>query len=293
MSDAVPPIGVFDSGIGGLSVLREVAALLLTSPLVYVADTAYVPYGARSPEFIRTRSVAIARFLIEAEQSATVVVACNTATTHAVDALRALFTHVPIVGMEPAIKPAAAATRSGVVGVLATAATIGGERFVSLVQRYTDGLELLTQPCPGLVEQVEAGDLDGPATVRLLRTYTAPMLARGADTIVLGCTHYPFLRPALQRLVGPDVTIIDTGAAVARQVQRLHTAAGAPASPAAAPAASATAAASTGAGAATPTTATVTNRRARFFTSGDPDAMQGALERLWGPGPYEVHRMAR
>jgi glutamate racemase len=218
-------VGMFDSGLGGLSVLRELMLLSPACAVAYVADSAHVPYGTKSPTFIRDRSLAITRFLIQEEHARAVVVACNTATTHAVATLREQFSSTPIVGMEPALKPAAAATRSGIVGVLATPATLDGERFAQLAQRYTDGLELLTQPCPGLVEQVEAGDLDGPETTRLLHLYTAPMLARGADTIVLGCTHYPFLRETLQRMVGPDVALIDTGAAVARQTMRVLNAA--------------------------------------------------------------------
>ena len=212
---------MFDSGLGGLSVLRELVRLMPDTDVVYVADSAHVPYGTKPPAFIRERSLAIARFLLETEHARGIVVACNAATTHAVAALREAFPAVPIVGMEPALKPAAAATRSGVVGVLATPATLEGERFAALAQRYTDGIELLTQPSPGLVECVEAGDVNGPESERLLRLYTGPMLARGADTIVLGCTHYPFLRGALQRLVGPDVTLIDTGEAVARQTSRV------------------------------------------------------------------------
>jgi glutamate racemase len=215
------PVGVFDSGLGGLSVLRELIRLLPDESFVYVADSAHVPYGTKPPAFIRERSLAITHFLSEVQRARAVVVACNTATTHAVEMLRQQFPALPIVGMEPALKPAAAATRSGIVGVLATAATLGGERFVDLAQRYTDGIELLTQPSPGLVEQVEAGDLDGRETQRLLRLYTEPMLARGADTIVLGCTHYPFLRATLQQIVGPGVALIDTGEAVARQTARV------------------------------------------------------------------------
>jgi glutamate racemase len=212
---------MFDSGVGGLSVLREILQVIPDRDVVYVADSAHVPYGTKRPEFIRERSLAIASFLVETHRAETVVVACNTATTHAVSALRERFTSIPVVGMEPAVKPAAAATRSGIVGVLATPATLGGDRFMELAQRYTEGIELLTQPSPGLVEQVEAGDLGGPETERLIRLYTEPMLARGADTIVLGCTHYPFLRGTLQRIVGPAVTLIDTGAAVARQTARV------------------------------------------------------------------------
>jgi len=215
------PIGMFDSGLGGLSVLREVVRLLPDADVVYVADSAHVPYGTKPPAFIRDRSLAITRFLVESQHARGIVVACNTATTHAVAALRNAFPSIPIVGMEPALKPAAAATRTGVVGVLATAATLGGERFAELAERYTDGVELLTQPSPGLVECVEIGDLGGPESERLLRLYTGPMLARGADTIVLGCTHYPFLREAIERIVGAGVTLIDTGAAVARQTARV------------------------------------------------------------------------
>ena len=215
------PIGMFDSGLGGLSVLRELVRLVPGADVVYVADSAHVPYGTKPPAFIRERSLAIAHFLLDSLHARGIVVACNTATTHAVATLREAFPSVPIVGMEPALKPAAAATRSGVVGVLATPATLDGERFVELAQRYTDGIELLTQPSPGLVECVESGAAGGPDAERLLRLYTGPMLARGADAIVLGCTHYPFLRETLQRIVGPDVALIDTGAAVARQTARV------------------------------------------------------------------------
>lgn len=214
------PIGVFDSGVGGLSVLREIRALVPTSDLIYVADSGHCPYGTKSYAEIRARADAIADFLVERGAQA-VVVACNTATAAAIDHLRSRIRSVPIVGMEPAIKPAAAATRSGVVGVLATGATLGGERFAGLAERFSDGIELLTQACPGLVEQVEAGDLDGPVTRDLLRRYAMPLLARRADTLVLGCTHYPFLRPALRDLCGPAITLIDTGAAVARQTARV------------------------------------------------------------------------
>jgi glutamate racemase len=269
------PLGVFDSGVGGISVLREIARLLPDLDLAYVADTAYVPYGTRPPEIIRERSLAITTFLIDRLASRAVVVACNTATTHAVDALRRTFPHTPIVGMEPAIKPAAAASRSGIVGVLATGATLRGERFASLVERYTDDIELLTQPCPGLVEQVEAGDLDGDETVALLREYTEPMLARGADTIVLGCTHYPFLRDALQRLVGPEITVIDTGLAVARQVARViadgpDTNATTPDSPPAA----------------------AMSRTVTFYTTGDPARARPAIERLWGRGEVDLRSLS-
>jgi len=267
MSDPLTTdLGVFDSGVGGLSVLRELHALLPHQGIGYVADSAYVPYGTKPPAVIRERSMAIARFLVERLRARAVVVACNTATTHAVDLLRQTFASVPFVGMEPAIKPAAAATRSGVVGVLATDATLDGERFASLMKRHAEGIEVLTQSCPGLVEQVEAADLAGPLTIDLLQRYTAPLLARGADTIVLGCTHYPFLRDSLQRLVGPSVTLIDTAAAVARQTARVLAD-----RPGREPAG--------------------TEGRVVFFTSGDPDVVRPSLERLWEGAVLEVNRL--
>lgn len=214
------PLGVFDSGVGGLSVLRDIRSLVPTADLIYVADSGHCPYGTKSYVEIRARADAIADFLIE-RGAVALVVACNTATAAAIEHLRVRISSVPLVGMEPAIKPAAAATRSGVVGVLATGATLGGERFAGLAERFSEGIELLTQACPGLVEQVEAGDLDGPATRELLERYVTPLLARGADTLVLGCTHYPFLRPALAELCGPSIALIDTGSAVARQVARV------------------------------------------------------------------------
>jgi glutamate racemase len=246
-------------------VLRQLRALLPHEHIVYVADSANLPYGAKPPEFIRERSMTIARFLVEKWRARAVVVACNTATTHAVDLLRRNFASVPFVGMEPAIKPAAAATRSGVVGVLATGATLDGERFASLMKRHAEGIEVLTQSCPGLVEQVEAGDLSGPRTVDLLRRFTAPLLAGGADTIVLGCTHYPFLRDTLQALVGPTVTLIDTAGAVARQTARVL-----------ADRADRDAAGAAG--------------RVVFFTSGEPNVVRPSLERLWEE-PVDVHRL--
>lgn len=213
------PIGVFDSGVGGLSVLREIHRLLPSENLLYLADSAYCPYGGRPVEQIQARAATITRWLL-ARGAKLVVVACNTATVTAIQYLRGRF-DVPFVGLEPAIKPAAALTRSGVVGVMATEVTARGERLRSLVQRYASGVQVLTQPCPGLADRVEAGDLDGPETRALLRDFTAPLLARGADTIVLGCTHYPFLRPAIQEIVGPAVLLLETGEPVARQAARV------------------------------------------------------------------------
>jgi len=213
------PIGVFDSGLGGLSVLQAVRALLPHESLIYVADSRYAPYGERPDAFIQQRSLAIGRWLREHGAKA-FVVACNTATAHGVAALRADDAW-PVVGVEPGIKPAAAMSRSGVIGVLATAATLRSARFADLLARHTaQGQRFLCQPGHGLVERIEAGDVDSPAVMGLLDKYIAPMIAEGADTLVLGCTHYPFLIPAIQRRFGTALTLIDTGAAIARQLQR-------------------------------------------------------------------------
>jgi glutamate racemase len=195
-----------------------------------------------------------------------IVVACNTATTHAVDRLRRDFPAVPIVGTEPAIKPAARATRSGVVGILATGATLAGERVTNLIERNADGIEVVTQPCPGLVEQVEAGDLSGPRTLELLQRYTRPLIERGADAIVLGCTHYSFLQPTLQGLVGPSVLLFDSAAAIARQTAKVL---------------ASRAREGTDDGRAG-------NGRVTFLTSGDPAAVGPVLEAVWGEPIDEV-----
>ncbi|AJC21185.1 glutamate racemase [Pandoraea pulmonicola] len=213
------PIGVFDSGLGGLSVLQAVRALLPHESLLYVADSHFAPYGERSDTFLEQRSVAIGRWLREHGAKA-LVVACNTATAHGVAALRA-DAPWPVVGVEPGIKPAAAASRSGVIGVLATAATLRSTRFADLLARHTaQGQRFLCQPGIGLVDRIEAGDVDSPEVMALLDRYVTPMVAQGADTLVLGCTHYPFLIPAIEQRFGAALTLVDTGAAIARQLQR-------------------------------------------------------------------------
>ena len=209
-------IGVFDSGLGGLSVLHEIRRRLPAEELVYVADSAYVPYGGHDEDFIRRRSIAIADYLAEAGAKM-LVVACNTATAAAVPTLRQRLA-VPVVGMEPAVKPAAAATRSGIVGVLATIGTLRSARFAALLDRFGAGIEVLTEPCPGLVEAVESGALNSTETVGLVERHVRPLIQGGADVIILGCTHYTFLRPSIESAAGPGVSIIDTGSAVARQV---------------------------------------------------------------------------
>ncbi|MDT4841551.1 Glutamate racemase [compost metagenome] len=251
----VAPVGVFDSGVGGLSVLREIRALLPRESLLYVADSGHVPYGEKSADFIRDRSHRIAEFLL-GQGAKALVLACNTATVAAVADLRERYPQLPIVGMEPAVKPAAAATRSGVVGVLATTGTLKSAKFAALLDRFAGDVRVITQPCPGLVERIEAGDLMGPDTRQLLAGYVEPLLAEGCDTLILGCTHYPFLRPLLHQLVPDSVSLIDTGAAVARQLQRLLDARG--------------------------LLATGQAERCRFWSSGDPAAMQEILPILWG-----------
>jgi glutamate racemase len=215
VSDA--PVGIFDSGVGGLSVLREIRLLLPAEDLLFVADSAHAPYGVRPAEEIRARSHALTEFLIEQGAKA-VVVACNTATAAAADELRASF-GTPIVAMEPAVKPAVAATQSGVVGVLATVGTLKSARFAALLDRFGADVTVVTEPGVGLVEQIEAGDLTGDRTRALVEQRVAPMLAAGADVIILGCTHYPFLRELVAEIAGPAVTLVDTGAAVARRLQ--------------------------------------------------------------------------
>lgn len=219
MQTAAAPIGVFDSGVGGLSVLRELRSLMPAEDFIYFADSAHCPYGGKPHSAILARSVAITEELLAAGCKL-IVVACNTATIAAVEHLRANYP-VPFVGMEPAVKPACALTRSGVVGVLATGAALAGEKFHRLVAEHASGVRVITQPCPGLVECVESGELDGPRVHSLVERYLEPLRAAGADVLVLGCTHYPFLRPLIQRLAGPSVQLLDTGAAVARQTRRV------------------------------------------------------------------------
>ena len=218
--DKGAPIGVFDSGIGGLTVLDEIQQLLPHEPLLYVADCGHIPYGEKSPAFILERSRRVAAFFREQGVKA-FVIACNTATVAAVADLRLDYPDWPLVGMEPAVKPAAAATRSGVVGVLATTGTLQSAKFAALLDRFATDVKVVTQPCPGLVELIESGDLNSPALRQMLQGYIEPLLSAGCDTIILGCTHYPFLKPLLAQMLPPSIVLIDTGAAVARQLKRL------------------------------------------------------------------------
>jgi glutamate racemase len=219
MTEAVK-IGIFDSGLGGLSVLREIRKQMPAQPVLYLGDQFHVPYGVRPMEEILQFSRTITRYLL-AQGAQLIVVACNTASAAALRTLRQEFPQVPFVGMEPAVKPAAEQTRTGVVGVLATYATFQGALYASVVERFAQGVTLLTSPCPGLVPQIEAGNLTGAETRRILKRELDPMLAQGIDTVVLGCTHYPFVIPLIKEIVGPEVRVIDPAPAVARQVAHL------------------------------------------------------------------------
>lgn len=212
------PIGVFDSGVGGLSVLHHIRRLLPAESLCYVADTGYLPYGNKSAAVVRQRSLAIGRFLVEQGAKA-IVVACNTATAAAVARLREAFA-LPVVGVEPGVKPGINLSRSGVVGVLATAGTLGSEKFQRLVSQHGQRCRVLVRPCPGWVERVESGDVVSDQTRALVAAVVGPLREQGADTLVLGCTHYPYLRSLIEQLAGPGVAIVDTGQAIARELRR-------------------------------------------------------------------------
>ncbi|MEY4640562.1 MAG: hypothetical protein RLZZ227_556 [Pseudomonadota bacterium] len=212
------PVGVFDSGAGGLSILSSIHALLPAENLLYVADSAHAPYGPKGDGFIRERCERIMRFLLRHEVKA-VVVACNTATAAAIAMLRETYS-LPIIGVEPAIKPAAEQSTTGVVGVLATSGTIASDKFVSLQSRFAQKAQILTRACPGLVELIEQVSPDTAALERLLREYIEPLLERGADTLVLGCTHYSLIHSRIQQIAGAGVNILDAGTAVAKELQR-------------------------------------------------------------------------
>jgi glutamate racemase len=220
------PIGIFDSGVGGLSVLRHIRAQLPHEHLIYFADSGFAPYGDKPEQIVTERVLAIGAFLI-AQGAKAIVVACNTATVAAIAALRERYPGMPIVGVEPGLKPAAAASRNGLIGVLATGRTLAGTKFLLLRDQVADstGARFLLQPCHGLADQIEFGELASSATDALLRRFILPLLAEGADTLVLGCTHYPLVQASIERVIAAStdrpVTLIDTGEAVARQLARL------------------------------------------------------------------------
>ena len=213
-------IGVFDSGVGGLSVLRALRQQLPGESLIFLADQAHVPYGSRSADEVRAFSESITRYLLD-QGAKIIVVACNTASAAALHGLRQAFPQTPFVGMEPAVKPAAEHTQSGLVGVLATPATFQGALYASVVERFAQGVTVLQHTCPGLVAQIEAGELESTRTRSILEEALQPMLSQGIDTVVLGCTHYPFVIPAIQAIAGPGVRVIDPAPAVARQARRV------------------------------------------------------------------------
>jgi glutamate racemase len=250
------PIGIFDSGVGGLSVLNAVVDLLPGENLVFLADQANVPYGSRSLAEVRSLSVSITQYLLD-QGAKLIVVACNTASAAALHHLRQVFRRVLFVGMEPAIKPAAEQTRSGVVGVLATPATFQGELYASVIERFATGVEVLQDTCPGLVMEIDGGHLDTPRVRAILERALHPMLARGIDTVVLGCTHFPFVIPTIEEIVGPKVRVIDPSPAIARQVERLLEANGLQGAEASA-------------------------AQRQYLTTGDPERMRRLLPRLVG-----------
>jgi glutamate racemase len=213
------PIGIFDSGIGGLSILNEIARLFPNEDLIYVSDNAHAPYGALSVEAIQERSHVIAQWFLE-QHCKLVVVACNTATTNAITGLRSHF-KIPFVGIEPAIKPAALHTKTGVIGVLATKGTLASDLFHQTAQTYANDIKIVEQEGKDLVSMIESGTTDGAPMEELLREYVTPMLEAEADHLVLGCTHYPFLIPCLQKILPKEVQVVDCSPAVAKQVGRI------------------------------------------------------------------------
>jgi glutamate racemase len=257
VSSQSSPVGIFDSGVGGLSVIRSIWSELPDENLLFLADQAHVPYGPRPLDEVRQFAQEITRFLLD-QGAKLIVVACNAASAAALQYLRQTFPQTTFVGMEPAVKPAVEHSQSKVVAVLATPATFQGQLYASLVDRFAEDTRLLQNTCPGLVIQIEAGDLDSSITRQILEQALYPMLAQGADTVVLGCTHYPFVIPLIQQIVGPNVRVIDPAPAVARQVRRVLEAQGLR----------------------QPSQQRRPSARTRFLTSGDPLHLQMALSQL-------------
>lgn len=256
MPNSTSPIGIFDSGVGGLSVLRAIRAQMPEESVIYFGDQGHIPYGPRPMEQIRDFSEAITRFLL-AHDAKIVVVACNTASAASLKHLRETFPDVSFVGMEPAVKPAAEHTQTGKVGVLATPATFQGALYASVVERFANGVELFQNTCSGLVQEIERGHLDGEATRQILEDALHPMLEKNIDTVVLGCTHYPFVIPLIQQIVGDNVRVIDPAPSVAKQVRRVLEAKGLKRESEA-------------------------RGDAKFYTSGDPEELKSLLTLLLG-----------
>jgi|SRR5688572_25310374 len=257
------PVGIFDSGVGGLSVAREIRRALPAEDLLYVADTAYCPYGDRPEDEVRERALAVGRHL-EAAGAKVVIVACNTATGAALESLREVL-NVPVIGLEPAVKTGAARTRNRRVGVMATVGTLRSERFARLVRAHGEGSFVLAQPCPGLVDLIEQGHLDGDVLAARIGELTQPLRDAQVDTVVLGCTHYPFVAEALRRALGPGVEIVDSGPAIARRLEQVLRDADLGALPG-------------------PGSLSV-------WTTGEPGAVQPVVDRLWGAS-VELDRVA-
>ncbi|MGI6250236.1 MAG: glutamate racemase [Anaerolineaceae bacterium] len=250
------PIGIYDSGVGGLSVLREVRGLLPAEDLIYVGDQAHVPYGLRDMQEIQQLTEGVTRFLLD-QDCKLIVIACNTASAAGLKLMREKYPQVPFVGMEPAVKPAAEQTHSGKVGVLATPTTFSGQLYASVVERFAHDVQLFTSTSPGLVAQIEKGNLDTPKTRKILEQALLPMLQEGVDTLVMGCTHYPFVIPAIERITAGKARVIDPAPAVARQVQRVL-------------------------GQQNLLKPAMQPGTARFFTSGDPRRFSGLIRHLIG-----------
>ena len=264
LTSSSAPIGIFDSGVGGISVLRAIRQQMPEESVIYFGDQGHIPYGPRPMEQIRDFSEEITRFLLR-QGAKLIVVACNTASAAALKHLREKFPTVQFVGMEPAVKPAAEYTQTGRVGVLATPATFQGALYASVVERFANGVELFQHTCPGLVQQIEQGKLNGETTRQILEAALTPMLEKDIDTVVLGCTHYPFVIPLIQQIVGTDVRVIDPAPAVAKQTERLLEASGLQ-------------------------NTSGTQGHVTLYTSGDPDALRSLLPVLLG-GPGDVQRV--
>ncbi len=211
-------IGVFDSGVGGLSILDEALRQLPQHDYIYLADSVNAPYGEKSPDWIAQRSLSLCKHLAQVGCDA-IVVACNTATAEAIKDIRATIS-IPIVGVEPGIKPAAMQSANGIVGVLATEATLNSDKFNALLSTLPNHCQFIKQAGAGLVPLIEAGKANDGETLELLAKHLEPIQVAGSDTIVLGCTHYPFLRKAIRKLLGDKITLIDTSEAVAKQLKR-------------------------------------------------------------------------
>ena len=213
------PIGIFDSGVGGLSVAREIRRALPEQDLLYVADTAYCPYGDRPLEEVRRRALAVGRY-VEGAGAKLVVAACNTASGAALEQLRQALA-IPVVGLEPAVKTGASLTRNGKVGVMATAGTLASARYETLVREHARGVQVIPRPCPGLADLIEEGLFDGDRLRARLEDLSEPLRRAGVDTVVLGCTHYAFVSGPLARVFGPEVRLVDSAPAIARRTEQI------------------------------------------------------------------------